>query len=145
MEKQERALDRFLNGYRCSQAVLDAYAGEFGLDADLAKKISIGLAGGAGVGGVCGAVGGGYLVLGLKYGFAHPGDPEAMAVVVEKNREFVERFKSLHGDIRCPGLIGLDVFSEEGYREFSEKNMKQTVCAGFVRDTMAILEEMTAG
>ena len=142
MEKKENAVERFLQGYRCSQTVLEAYAERFDLPPETARKISIGLAGGSGVGGVCGAVGGAWLVIGLRYGFSHPGDPERMAGVIEKNMEFARRFKELHGALRCPELTGLEIFTEEGYAKFSENNMKEKLCANFVRDTVKILGEM---
>jgi C_GCAxxG_C_C family probable redox protein len=58
--RTEVATTRFLSGYNCAQAVLDAFRDEAGLDEDLALKIATGL--GAGMGRkqeVCGAVTGG--------------------------------------------------------------------------------------
>jgi C_GCAxxG_C_C family probable redox protein len=63
------ATTRFLSGYNCAQAVLDAFRDEASLDEDLALKMATGL--GAGMGRkqeVCGAVTGGVLVLGLRHG-----------------------------------------------------------------------------
>lgn len=142
MEKHDMAIQQFMDGYRCSQAVLSVYASEFGIDKGLANKISISLAGGSGVGGECGAVSGAYLVIGLKYGFSHPGGHDEFGFVMGKTQYFLERFKSIHGEINCPELIGLDVFSETGYQEFVENNIKQNVCTGFVRSAIEILEEM---
>jgi len=142
MKKRDIAVNQFMEGYRCSQAVLTTYAQDLDIDTNLAKKISIGLAGGSGVGGECGAVSGAYLVIGLKYGFAHPGDPEQFGIVLSKTKAFIEKFKALHGDINCPKLIGLDVFSEEGHREFVENNIKASTCSRFVGDTVTILEDI---
>ncbi|MCP4747367.1 MAG: C_GCAxxG_C_C family protein [Desulfobacteraceae bacterium] len=144
MEKKEIAANQFLNGYRCSQAVFDVFAPDFGLDPDLAKKISIALAGGSGAGGECGAVSAAYLVIGLKYGFSHPGDPEKFKAIIKKNSEFIEKFKSLHGDIDCSKLIGLEIFSQEGQQEFKEKNIKETHCVNFVKDAVTNLEKIMA-
>ncbi|MHC1743253.1 MAG: C-GCAxxG-C-C family protein [Syntrophobacteraceae bacterium] len=142
MERHETAVKEFMEGYRCSQAVVAAYAPDFNVDVDLARKISLPLAGGSGMGGECGAVSAAYLVLGLKYGFAEPGNPEGVGTVIAKTREFAEKFKSLHGAIDCPRLLNLDVFSEEGHRTFVEKNMKAETCARFVGDTVKILDDM---
>ncbi|MBI5552706.1 MAG: C_GCAxxG_C_C family protein [Desulfobacterales bacterium] len=144
MEKHETAVKEFMDGYRCSQAVLAVYARDFDLDLDLARQISLPLAGGAGVGGTCGAVSGAYLVIGMQHGFAHPGDPQRLKRVIAKNRAFVERFKALHAEIDCPRLIGLDVFSEEGHRTFVEKNIKAAYCANFVADAVKILGAILA-
>ena len=144
MKRHEEAVKDFMDGYRCSQAVVAAYARDFDLNVDLARKISLPLAGGSGVGGECGAVSAAYLVIGLRHGFAHPGDPQGVAAVIGKTRAFADRFKSLHGEIDCHRLIHLDVFSEEGHRKFAEDNIKADTCARFVGDTVKILEEILA-
>ena len=131
-------------GYRCSQAVLSVFAGDYGMDEELARKISLPLAGGSGVGGECGAVSGAYLVLGLKYGFAHQGDPEGFQKIMTKIKAFVERFKSLHKETDCSRLINLDIFSEKGYKTFVENNVKTVFCTRFVGDAVKILEEILA-
>ena len=48
MQKHDSAVNEFMEGYRCSQAVLGVYARDFDLDPDLAGKISLALAGGSG-------------------------------------------------------------------------------------------------
>lgn len=144
MERRDAAVNQFMAGYRCSQAVLEAFAEEFGMDRDLARKISLPLAGGSAVGGECGAVSGAYLVLGLKYGFEHPGDPEGVAKMIGKVKNFVAQFKALHKEIDCPRLIGLDIFSEAGRKAFAQNNVKADTCARFVGDTVNILEEILA-
>lgn len=142
MEKQEMAVAQFFGGYRCSQAVLEVFAPELGLHVDLARKISIGLAGGAGCGGECGAVEAAYLVNGLRFGFAHSGDSERFKKVIDKNGEFVARFKDLHRTINCRELIGVDPFSEEGFHHFQENDLKTKICAHLVEDAVKILEEI---
>ncbi|MFZ5570289.1 MAG: C-GCAxxG-C-C family protein [Thermodesulfobacteriota bacterium] len=142
MNRQEMAVNRFMEGHRCSQAVLGAFAPEVGMDADLAGRIAMGLAGGSGVDGECGAVSAAYLVIGLKYGFSHPGDSARFQAVMGKIREFVAAFRKLHGGINCRQLIGLDPFSEEGYREFVARNLKETACRQFVADAVVTLETL---
>lgn len=114
MEKHEKATGLFLDGYRCSQAVFGAFAEELGVNTDIARKISIGLALGSGAGGECGAVSAAYLVIGLAHGFSHPGDPEQFQSVIRNNIYVLEKFKTLHGGINCHDLIGVDLMSEEG-------------------------------
>ncbi|MFH0784687.1 MAG: C-GCAxxG-C-C family protein [Pseudomonadota bacterium] len=141
MEKQEMAVAQFFGGYRCSQAVLEAFAPELGLDVDVARKISLGLAGGAGCGGECGAVEAAYLVNGLRFGFTHPGDSERFKKVIGKNGEFAARFKELHRSLNCQELIGVNLFTEEGFRNFQENDLKTKICAHLVGDAVKILEE----
>lgn len=142
MNKSDQAVAQFLEGFRCSQAVLGAYAENLDMDIDLARKISLGLAAGSGNNGECGAVTGAYLVIGLKYGFSHPGDPENLNRMFERMRMFTQRFKTIHGQIDCHRLIGLDLFAPEGSEKFMENDIKNTHCANFVKDAVQILEEM---
>ncbi len=143
MGEKISAVTQFLKGYKCSQVVLEAFCNEFDLNPDIARKITIPLAGGSGIGGLCGAVSGALLVIGLKYGFTNPGDPVKTRIVIEKNREFVEKFKAIHSEINCNKLINLDVFSEKGAQEFVENNIKEIVCSKFVGDAVEILNEIT--
>lgn len=144
LKKENGAAELFNGGFRCSQAVLEAYAEVNGIDVDLARRISIGLAGGAGCGGVCGAVAAAFLVNGLRFGFSHPGDSERFQLVIAKNQEFAERFRALHASLDCRDLVGVDVFTEEGFRHFQEKELKKEVCTPVVRDAVRILEEIGA-
>jgi C_GCAxxG_C_C family probable redox protein len=108
----------------------------------VARKISTSLAGGSAVGGECGAVAAAFLVIGSKYGVSRADDMQGFMTTIAKVREFANRFKSLHGSLNCVELIGMDLFSEKGLKEFREKNMKQTHCVKYVEDTMNILEQM---
>ncbi|MDP3479208.1 MAG: C-GCAxxG-C-C family protein [Desulfoprunum sp.] len=142
MEKQEFAVSQFMNGFRCSQAVVEAFAEETGIEPNLARKISIGLAGGAGCGGECGAVEAAYLVNSLRWGFSEPGEPEKFKKVIGKNIEFADRFRKIHNSLNCYDLIGVNLFSEEGMRQFQENELKTKICAHLVRDAVRILEDI---
>jgi len=119
MKRNERAVELFLNGYRCSQAVLDVFAEDLGLDAENARKISIGLAGGAGTGGPCGAVSAAYLVNGLAHGFGEPGEPEKFWPIIHRNVEFDRRFREINRATGCRELLGVDLMVEEGKAYFA--------------------------
>ncbi len=142
MTKSESAGQIFMDGFKCSQAVLEAFAKDCGLDVETARKIAMPLAGGSSLGGECGAVSGAFLVLGMKYGTADATDQEGFQRAMAKVREFAEKFRSDHKSVNCRELIGLDVFSEEGLKEFKEKNLHDTLCLGYVKDAARILEEM---
>ncbi len=142
MTKCELAAQCFTEGFHCSQAVLEAFAEDYGLDPVIARKIANPLAGGSGLGGECGAVTGAFMVIGLEYGMSNPTDSEAFKTVFGKVGTFAEKFKAHHGELNCRQLIGLDVFSEEGLRQFMEKNIKMTQCIKYVEDAVRILEEI---
>ncbi len=138
------ALMRFKAGYHCSQSVLAAYADEFGLDTDLALKMAAGLAGGSTVGGECGAVGAGYLVLGMKHGRLVPagGDVEREKALFGRVKQFVETFRKEHGSINCRELLGIDVFTKEGHQEGLRRNLYATRCPNYIRDAITMIDSL---
>jgi len=98
MTNEEKAEALFLTGLNCAQSVFCAFAGEFGMDLETAKKVSCGLGGGVGrLREVCGAVTGATLVLGMRHG------PDK-ADVYPKVQEFCARFKDECGSIVCRDL-----------------------------------------
>jgi C_GCAxxG_C_C family probable redox protein len=75
MESIILAEKAFRSGCNCSQAVLYAYAEQYGLDKGMALKAATGF--GAGMGNfeeTCGMVSGAVMVLGLRYGSTILGD-----------------------------------------------------------------------
>lgn len=66
---QEKAFEYEKNYYGCSQCVLLAVQEAFGLESEETFKAATGFAGGIGFrGSVCGALTGGIIPIGLKYG-----------------------------------------------------------------------------
>lgn len=139
-KKCELAKKRFTQGFHCSQAVLEAFAEDYGLDPILARKIANPLAGGSGLGGECGAVIGGFMVLGLEYGMEGAQDSDAFQKTFEKVGQFAEEFCSRHGALNCRELIGLDVFVQKDFEEFVARDIKLTRCIRFVEDAVGIAE-----
>ena len=67
--RSDIAVEKFLAGYNCAQAVLYPFCEDLGLDKDIALKLACGL--GAGMARkqeVCGAITGGIVTLGFKHG-----------------------------------------------------------------------------
>ncbi len=98
----DRAVELFMQGKNCSQAVFVAFATDLGLSEETALAVSIGLGGGVGrMREVCGAVSGSAMVVGLKY-------PElSKAEVYEKVRAIADEFKKTNHSIVCKELLGL--------------------------------------
>ncbi len=138
------ALMRFQMGFHCSQCVLEAYAEDFGFEPELARRLAAALAGGSTVGGECGAVGSGYLVLGLKFGrsLAAHGDVERESELWNRVRRFVAEFKQQHGAIDCRELLGVDVFTDLGRKEALRNNLFVDRCPGYIRSSIAILDSL---
>ena len=99
MTREEKAEALFMEGLNCSQSVFCAFADEFGMDLETAKKVSSGLGGGVGrMREVCGAVTGATLVLGMRHG------PDKSAVYPAV-QDFCARFKAECGSIVCRELL----------------------------------------
>ncbi len=138
------ALMRFREGYHCSQAVFEAYAVDFDLDPDLARRLAAALAGGSTVGGECGVVGSAYLVLGLKYAGYRPahGDTEREERLWSRVRQLLAEFEKRNGAITCRELLGVDAFAREGREEALRKNLFVTRCPKYIRDGIEILDSL---
>jgi C_GCAxxG_C_C family probable redox protein len=138
------ATTRFLSGYNCAQAVLDAFRDEAGLDEDLALKIATGL--GAGMGRkqeVCGAVTGGILVLGLRHGRGSRDDQAVTGTTYARVRELMDRFAAKHGTCLCRELLrGYNLATEEGLPRAKADDLLHKVCRPCVQTIVEILEQM---
>lgn len=142
--KSERAVETFLKGFNCSQAVFSTYAPLYGIDEKQALKIATGF--GAGMSRmeeVCGALTGAFMVIGAKDGMIDPTDRPSIGKTYQGVRKVADRFKEIHGTIICRELLGgIDLNTEEGQKVMKEKNLSKTVCAQCVRDAAKILEEL---
>jgi C_GCAxxG_C_C family probable redox protein len=140
----DRALRQFGMGFHCAQSVLEAYAADFGIDPMVARRMANALAGGSGIGGECGAVASGYLVLGLRHGSTTPahGDVDKEVELFSRISRFVEEFKKRHGAITCRELLGVDVFTKEGREEALRKDLFTTRCPNYIRDAIVIVDSL---
>ena len=142
--RSEIATTRFLSGYNCAQAVLDAFRDETGLDEDLALKIATGL--GAGMGRkqeVCGAVTGGILVLGLRHGRGTTDDHSATERTYLRTRELMDRFAAKRGSCLCRQLLqGYDLATQEGLERAKADDILNKVCRPCLQTVVEILERM---
>ena len=106
MSGLEKAKTSFRGAFNCSQSIFSSYAPEYGLNKDIALRLSTGFGGGMGrMQNTCGAVSGAFMVIGLKYGMGIDGDVEARDKTYELVKEFTNRFQKIHGSINCKELI----------------------------------------
>jgi C_GCAxxG_C_C family probable redox protein len=136
-------MERFLSGYNCAQAVLSAYGPELGLTEEAALKVATGLGAGMGRRGeVCGAVTGGILAVGLKYGRGAQQDRSATEQTYQKTQELMARFEKRHGSCLCRVLLdGCDLTTLDGQRHFKDHDLLHKTCLGCVR---TVVEELAA-
>lgn len=143
MGRADRAVSSLKEGFNCAQSVLSTYSKLFGLDRELALKIAQAFGGGmARMGQTCGAVTGAFMVIGLKHGKLRAEDDEAKEKTYEIVREFVKKFKSLHGSIMCKDLLGYDLNIPEELKEVEEKQIWDDRCPEFVKSGVEILEKL---
>ena len=134
------ANDRFAQGLNCAQAVLSAFAAQFGISEETALRLASPFGGGiARQGQVCGALTGALMVLGLQRGNSAPqGKDETYRI----SEEFVQAFQERHGAILCRELIGFDVSTPEGLQAAREGKVFDSVCPGLVNGAAKMLAEI---
>ena len=142
MSDMSTSVDRFLNGNGCSQAVLTQFCEQFGLDQLTALKISSGFPAGMQMAGICGAVTGAYMVLGLKFADQESAQSAGRTRVYEAIAEFNRRFKQHHGTLDCKDLLGCNIMTPEGKTTAKEENLFTTVCPKFVAEATLILQDI---
>ena len=144
MNRVEQAVERFENGFNCSQAVLGSYSQDYGLDCDSAFKVATGFGGGMHIDSICGAVTGAFMVLGLKYGNTTAQDKAAKANTYERVVEYANRFKARNGSVLCKELLSCDISRPDGMKKAQEDGLFDSVCPKMVSEAAEILEEMLA-
>lgn len=108
MDHREKAMELFRSGCNCSQSVLGAFCGDYGLDFDTAMRLSSSLGGGLGrLRELCGAVSGMCLAAGLARGFGAPCTDVEKGAHYARVQRLVEAFRRENGSIVCRELLGL--------------------------------------
>ena len=143
-KRSELAVDKFLSGYNCAQSVLYAYCNDFQFDQNTALKLACGLGAGMGrKGEVCGAVTGGILVIGLKYGRGTQEDRTVTDDVYRMTRELIDKFEQRHSFCVCRNLLGgCNLVTDDGQKYFRENDLLNKVCKECVRSVVEILEKI---
>jgi C_GCAxxG_C_C family probable redox protein len=144
--KSEIAVEKFLGGYNCAQSVLYSFCDDLGFEKNIALKLACGFGAGMGLRGeVSGAVSGGIMVSGLKFGRGEQDGRTATDLTYTRTRELMSRFTNKHGSYICSKLIfGLDLTTEEGQKQFMEKDLLNNACKPCVQSMVEILENLLA-
>jgi len=107
-ERRNRAVDYFKEGYNCAQSVTMAYCDLFGLDIEMAKKLSAPFGGGMGrLREMCGAASGMFLLVGLKYPVTDPEDKASKHENYAAVQRTAKAFKDHFGSYICADLLQL--------------------------------------
>jgi len=142
--RAETAVSKFSEGYNCAQSVFYSFCDDLRFDKNTALKMACGFGAGMGrKGEVCGAVTGGIIVIGAKYGRGEKDDRTATELTYQKTRELMDRFEQKHGTFICRKLLnGCELTTEEGRKHFKATNLSNTTCKPCVQSVVEILGDI---
>ncbi len=127
---EKTAVNYFLSGYSCSEAVVQAAIDKGYVSQDL-LSVATSFSGGMGVRCLCGAVAGAQMVIGAMYGKNKDRDGmQARALAKQFNEKFAEKYK-----VNCCKVLSA------GFKDFHSPERKQH-CTSMVSDSIKILEEI---
>jgi C_GCAxxG_C_C family probable redox protein len=116
------AAQLFDRGLFCAESVLTVLAHRQGVHSDLVPAIATGLCSGVSRrAGMCGAVSGAVMALGLAYGRKDEGDRVDRSYVAVG--AFMDAFEREFGSSNCAGLLGCHLGTAEGQQTFREQKL----------------------
>ncbi len=139
----KEAVAHFVEGYNCAQSVLLTMFEHWKGKSDLVPKIATCFGGGIGrCGSVCGAVTGGVMALGVKFGTNEPSS-EGRKKAYELAQRFYRQFERENGSVLCRELIGYNLSNPEEYEKARESKAFEGKCRAFIGNAVKILQELT--
>ncbi len=149
-DRVQRAVELFMEGYGCCQSVFCAFADLYGLDGDMALRLSAGFGGGVGrMRMMCGACSALVLLAGLERGQTRGEDREGKAACYQLTRELLEAFRQQNGSIICAELLQMNgVKAETDTSKPAERNAEYyrvRPCARKVESAARVFAEYMAG
>ena len=136
----------FKSGFNCAQALLLGTGPRYGMAPELCLKIAAPFGAGMGrTGSTCGAVTGAIMVIGLRCGHSAANDKQTKERCYAATRDFLERFRAVHGSVVCNQLLGLDISTPQGFAESRARDLHNTLCVGLVKSAAQILGEVLSG
>ncbi|MBE0687045.1 MAG: C_GCAxxG_C_C family protein [Anaerolineaceae bacterium] len=143
----QRSLELFRSGFFCAESVLQAIAECLGIQSDMIPRIATGFCSGISrTGGMCGAVSGGIMGIGLVAGRNSPAEPLEPAYTLAQ--KLISAFKEQYGSVNCRQLIGCDLATESGQRYFMENNLMEhclQYAEGASRLAISLIDEISSG
>lgn len=138
----QQVIDNHNSGCNCSQSIFVTYYDLFqGIqNGDVAKRLSLAFGGGlARTQGVCGAVCGSAMLLGLKYSPGSKAAAEEIWEFHELVRSFMKDFEEENGSVYCRDIVRSDITTPEAYLN-AHGNMEQ-YCPKAIVSAAKLLEE----
>lgn len=129
MTKVEKAVSLHDKGYNCAQAVVCAFAEDFGLDEQTAYKMSEAFGLGVGQMEICGAVSGACMLAGMKNSGGLENIGKTKGETYKINRAIADEFKQMNESVICRELKGVET-----------GNVLRS-CTGCIEDAVKIVEK----
>lgn len=144
MNHVERAVELFVEGYNCAQAVAAAFGDLTGLDEKTAAKMASCFGGGMGrMREVCGAVSGMLLVAGILYGYDDPKATGEKRELYTQVQAVAGQFRQELGSIVCRDLLK-NPPSDPNPTPRTEQFYKDRPCARMVATAARIMDAFIA-
>ena len=141
MNHVERAVELFVEGYNCAQAVAAAFGDLTGLDEKTAAKMASCFGGGMGrMREVCGAVSGMLLVAGILYGYDDPKATKEKRELYTQVQAMAGQFREELGSIVCRDLLK-NPPSDPNPTPRTEQFYKDRPCARMVATAARIMDD----
>ena len=144
MNHVERAVELFVEGYNCAQAVAAAFGDLTGLDEKTAARMASCFGGGMGrMREVCGAVSGMLMVAGVLYGYDDPKATKEKRELYAQVQAMAGQFREELGSIVCRDLLK-NPPSDPNPTPRTEQFYKDRPCARMVATAARIMDEFIA-
>ena len=145
MNHEELAVQNFMSGYNCAQAVFLAFAEDVGMEKSAAARLSSSFGGGMGrLREVCGAVSAVFLAAGALYGYDVPGDDAVKGAHYARIQDLAAKFQAAHGTLICRELLGRRGPESPVPEARTPAYYASRPCAKFVATAARVLEEYMA-
>ena len=141
MDHSYEAVELFVKGYSCSQAVAMAFCDVTGLDEKLTARMASSFGGGMGrMREVCGAVSGMLMVAGLLYGYDDAADTAGKRELYAQVQAMAGKFREEMGSIICRDLLK-NPPSDPNPTPRTAEFYQNRPCARMVETAARIMEE----
>jgi len=131
------------NIYGCAETTFMVLKQVYGLpepgDSSAAMVLNGGVAYG---GGVCGAISGAAMAVGMLAERRIPDHKLAKRTARRLIMRYMDRFQAEYNSVNCKGLIELDIRDEEQHHTFIESGIWRTVCMGQIEFALRELAEL---
>ena len=117
-----------------------AVADNQGIESTIVPMVASGFCSGlARTAGICGAVTGAVMALGLLEGRTSP--EQTMDPIYDHVQQLMDRFQEKFGSLTCGELTGVHLGTPEGQQEFKEKNQIEK-CGEYVAEAVRLVYEL---